>query len=64
MFEFTGTVIAGVLVGYVLDNKFDTAPIILIVTTLTAVVGGFVRLVRVLRRLERQRSHGQRADTC
>jgi len=55
VFEFTGTVGAGALVGYGLDRECGTEPWLLIVLTLVGVVGGFVRLVQVVQRLERGR---------
>lgn len=55
VFEFTGTIVAGVVVGYALDRYVGTEPLFLIVATLVAVVGGFIRLVKVVRRLERPR---------
>jgi F0F1-type ATP synthase assembly protein I len=55
VFEFTGTIAAGVLVGHLLDRNFETEPQFLIGLTLFAVVGGFVRLVWVLRSMERLR---------
>ena len=54
VFEFTGTVLAGVVVGYFLDRYLDTAPSLLIIMTLLSVIGGFWRLVQIVRRLERQ----------
>ena len=55
VFEFTGTVAAGVLLGYLLDQKFNSEPWFMIVLTLVGVVGGFVRLVQLVQRLERGR---------
>jgi F0F1-type ATP synthase assembly protein I len=55
VFEFTGTIAAGVLVGHLLDRTFETEPQFLIGLTLFAVAGGFFRLVWVLRRMERTR---------
>jgi F0F1-type ATP synthase assembly protein I len=54
VFEFTGTVAAGVFAGYVLDRYLGTDPVFLIGTTIAAVIGGFVRLVQIVKRLERQ----------
>ena len=54
VFEFTGSVLAGVFVGYLLDRYFGTEPVLLIAVTLASVIGGFWRLVQVLRRLERR----------
>lgn len=55
VFEFTGTVGGGALLGYGLDRYLATEPLFLICGTIAAVVGGFVRLVHVLLRLERRR---------
>jgi len=53
-FEFTGGILAGVVVGSWVDGRLGTAPWALVVLTLLAVVGGFIRMVRVLRRFERR----------
>jgi F0F1-type ATP synthase assembly protein I len=55
VFEFTGTVGGGALLGYWVDRYLGTEPLFLIVVTITAVIGGFVRLVQVLRRMDRRR---------
>ena len=55
VFEFTGTVAAGALLGHALDRKFNTEPWLIIALTLLGVVGGFVRLVQVVKRLEQGR---------
>jgi F0F1-type ATP synthase assembly protein I len=52
-FEFSGGIAAGAIIGWWVDAKFGTQPYALVVMTLLAVVGGFIRLVQVLRRLER-----------
>jgi F0F1-type ATP synthase assembly protein I len=52
-FEFTGGIAAGALIGGWLDSRFGTQPWGLLLLTLLAVVGGFVRMVRVLRRFDR-----------
>jgi F0F1-type ATP synthase assembly protein I len=51
--DFVGTVLAGALVGWFIDSKFDTEPYWTLGLMLLGVVGGFVRLVRALRRLDR-----------
>ena len=51
--DFVGTVLAGALVGWFIDSKFDTEPYWILGLMLLGVVGGFVRLVRALRRLDR-----------
>jgi F0F1-type ATP synthase assembly protein I len=52
-FEFSGTIAAGALVGWLVDGWLASAPYALVAGTLLAVVGGFVRLVLLLRRFER-----------
>jgi F0F1-type ATP synthase assembly protein I len=52
VFEFTGTVCAGAFVGYLLDEKLGTEPWLLIGLTLAGVALGFVRLVKIVRRIE------------
>jgi F0F1-type ATP synthase assembly protein I len=52
-FEFTGGIAAGAFFGSLIDGKFGTEPYALVLLTLLAVVGGFVRMVLVLRRFER-----------
>ena len=51
-FEFSGTIAGGALVGYLLDRWLRTEPYGAICCTLLAVVGGFTRLILVLRRFE------------
>lgn len=53
-FEFTGGIAAGALIGWWMDAQLGTQPYALAGMTLLAVVGGFIRLVRVLRRFERR----------
>lgn len=53
VFEFTGSVAAGVVIGYLLDRKLDTEPWCLIVSTVAAVVGAFIRLVTIVKRFEK-----------
>ena len=52
-FEFTGTIAAGAVVGWLLDRWLGTGSNLSIVCTLIAVVGGFVRLIQTLRRFDR-----------
>lgn len=54
VFEFTGTIAAGVIIGYALDRYLGSEPLFLIVATLAAVAGGFVRLIQVVKRLEQR----------
>ena len=52
-FEFSGTIAGGVFVGWLIDRWLGIAPYGLVVGTLAAVVGGFARLVQLLRRFDR-----------
>jgi F0F1-type ATP synthase assembly protein I len=52
-FEFTGTIAAGALVGWFLDDRLGWTPWASIAVTLTAAVGAFVRLLQMLRRFQR-----------
>lgn len=52
-FEFSGTIAAGAVTGWLIDKWFDSEPYGLIIATLSAVVGGFIRLIELLRRFER-----------
>ena len=51
--DFVGTVLAGALVGWLIDRQFDTEPYWTLTLLILGVVGGFVRLVTSLRRLDR-----------
>ena len=52
-FEFSGGIAAGATIGWLVDRYLGSQPYGLVGVTLLAVVGGFIRLVRVLRRFER-----------
>jgi ATP synthase protein I len=52
VYEFAGTLAAGAVIGWLLDRWLGTAPWAVVVCTLVAVVGGFVRLITVLRRFD------------
>jgi F0F1-type ATP synthase assembly protein I len=52
-YELSGTILAGAFVGWLLDRWLGTQPYLTLVSTLTAVIGGFVRLVVLLRRFDR-----------
>jgi F0F1-type ATP synthase assembly protein I len=54
-FELPGTILGGLLVGYLLDNHFGTSPWLLIVITLLAFAGAFVRLVHWINYFTRER---------
>jgi ATP synthase protein I len=51
--DFVGTVLAGAVVGWFIDRQFDTEPYWTLGLLILGVVGGFVRLVASLRRLDR-----------
>jgi F0F1-type ATP synthase assembly protein I len=51
--DFVGTVLAGAVVGWLIDRRFDTEPYWTLGLLLLGVGGGFVRLVASLRRLDR-----------
>ena len=51
--DFVGTVLAGAVVGWLIDRQFDTEPYWTLALLLLGVVGGFIRLVASLRRLDR-----------
>jgi len=51
--DFVGTVLAGAVIGWFIDSRFDTEPYWTLGVLLLGVVGGFVRLVSSLRRLDR-----------
>ena len=52
VFEFTGTIGGGALLGWLLDSKLGTDPWLLMALTILGAVGGFYRLIRMLRRFE------------
>jgi F0F1-type ATP synthase assembly protein I len=52
-FEFSGTIAAGSVVGWLIDRWLGSDPWALVVCTLLSVVGGFIRLVVIVRRFER-----------
>jgi len=51
--DFVGTVLGGAAIGWATDHWFGTEPYGILVLVILGVVGGFVRLVSSLRRLER-----------
>jgi F0F1-type ATP synthase assembly protein I len=51
--DFVGTVLAGAVIGWFIDSRFDTEPYWILGLMILGVVGGFVRLVRSLRRMDR-----------
>jgi F0F1-type ATP synthase assembly protein I len=53
-FEFAGTIGAGAVVGWLVDRWLGHPPWGVMVCTLLAVVGGFIRLIDLMRRFERR----------
>jgi F0F1-type ATP synthase assembly protein I len=51
-FEFTGTIAGGAFVGWWLDEHYGTTPWAMTGLTVVAVVGGFIRLIQMLRRFD------------
>ena len=52
-FEFSGTIAGGVMVGWAVDHWLGIAPYGLVACTLLSVVGGFIRLIVILKSFER-----------
>jgi F0F1-type ATP synthase assembly protein I len=52
-FEFSGTIAAGTMLGWLIDGRLTPAPYGLVAGTLLAVVGGFVRLIQTVQRFDR-----------
>ena len=65
-FELPGTILGGLLVGYLLDEYLGTSPWFLIAVTAIAFAGAFARLVRWVRFFasERDGSRVQKNDTA
>jgi len=59
-FEFCGSIGAGALLGWWIDKTWNTEPWGAIGLTVVAAVGGFIRLVRMLKRFEHIDSARQR----
>ena len=59
VFEFTGTITAAAICGWAVDRWFGTAPWGFLGLVLTGVVGGFIRLLQLVRRFDRL-DRGQR----
>ena len=52
-FEFSGTIAGGAFVGWLVDRWLGSTPWGILTCTLLAVVGGFIRLITLVRRFER-----------
>jgi ATP synthase protein I len=51
-FEFTGTIAGGAAVGWAIDHWFGTEPWGLLIMSVVGSVGGFARLLQLLRRFQ------------
>lgn len=51
-FEFTGTIAGAAVCGWAVDRWFDTEPWALVILSVVGAVGGFARLLQLLRRFE------------
>lgn len=58
-FEFAGTVVAGVLLGYYIDGRLGTAPLFTLLLTLGGMGGALWRLLWSLKRFS---SHSDDGD--
>jgi F0F1-type ATP synthase assembly protein I len=54
-FELPGTILAGLVVGYFLDDYFGSSPWLLISCAALAFTGAFVRLIRWAKYFARER---------
>lgn len=52
-FEFSGAITGGVVVGWAIDRWLGTEPYGVVACTLISVVGGFIRMIVVLKGFER-----------
>jgi F0F1-type ATP synthase assembly protein I len=52
-FEFTGTIAGSAVLGWLIDGYFETDPYGMIGCILIGAVGGFVRLIQMLRAFDR-----------
>ncbi len=57
-FEFAGTVIAGVVGGYYLDEYLHTAPLFTLLLSLAGMGGALYRLLWMLKRFSSQSDDG------
>jgi len=58
-FEFSGTVAAGVMVGWMIDHWLGSDPYGVVTMTLLAVIGGFARLIQLVRDFDRRDRGGE-----
>ena len=57
-FEVPGTILAGLLIGYFLDDYFGTSPWLLIFATALAFTAAFVRLIQLRNLFAREHDAG------
>lgn len=57
-FEFSGSVVGGMIVGYWIDGYVGTSPLFLVVFAVLALSGAVYRLLWVLRRMDESESGG------
>ncbi len=55
--EFAGTVVAGVILGYYLDGRLGTAPLLTLLLTLGGMGGALARLLWSLKRISANDDH-------
>jgi F0F1-type ATP synthase assembly protein I len=65
-FEIPGTILGGLLVGYLLDNHFGSSPWLLIAMGLIGFTGAFMRLIQWAKYFARQSdgSGSEKDDTA
>ena len=54
-FELPGTILGGLLIGYILDNYLNTSPWCLITITAIAFAGAFARLIQWVKFFQKER---------
>jgi F0F1-type ATP synthase assembly protein I len=59
-FELPGTIVGGLVLGYFLDDYFQTSPWLLIGLTVLAFAGAFARLLRWVRWFTQERNGSDR----
>jgi F0F1-type ATP synthase assembly protein I len=57
VFELGVLVVVGALAGSWLDGQLGTSPLLLMLLSLAALVGGMIRLHRTLQRLDAENDH-------
>ena len=53
-FEFSGTIGGGAFIGWMVDRWLGSAPWGMVTCVVLAVIGGFVRLITILRQFDRR----------